>query len=343
MNFSKSPFPPQKARQKCFLVCNAHLDPVWLWPWEDGMVEAISTYRVAADFCEKFPDFVFNHNESVLYEWVERNDAPLFKRIQKLVKAGRWHIAGGSFLQPDMIGASGESIIRQFLVGKLYFQEKFGKEPTTAYNFDSFGHPQGMAQILAGCGFDSYIFCRPNRGVQALPVGSFRWRHASGMEVVARRSDDHYITQGEIGKSFAEGKWPHFYREEGDFLFLWGIGNHGGGPSRKEYAELRKLPRQFPDVEFIESTPEAFFKHTLAVRGREALPVIGADLGPVQEGCYTSMQRVKVRHRQLENLMHLTEKLAAVAWWEKKHPYPAADLAVAWKDILFAERWRRIA
>ncbi len=328
---------PQTEKQKCFLVCNAHIDPVWLWPWEEGLTEAISTFRVAADFCDSYPDFVFNHNESLLYEWVERNDPTLFRRIQRLVKSGQWHIAGGSYLQPDMIASSGESMIRQFLVGKLYFQEKFGVEPTTAYNFDSFGHPQGMIQILAGCGIDSYIFCRPNRNTLPLPVGSFRWRHASGAEVIARRSDDHYLTQGEIGTIWRDGAWPEFHKAEGDFMFLWGIGNHGGGPSRKEYAQLRKLSTQFPNVEFIESTPEAFFQHTLKVRGRKTLSAFQGDFGPVSEGCYTSMQQVKTRHRQMENLMHLTEKLAAMAWWKKVHPYPEADLKVAWKDILFAE------
>ena len=324
-------------KQKCFLVCNAHIDPVWLWPWEDGLAEAISTFRVAADFCDAHASFVFNHNESLLYEWVERNDPELFARIQRLVKQGRWHIAGGAYVQPDLIATSGESVIRQFLVAQNYFHEKFGVTPTTAYNFDSFGHPGGLIQILAGAGFDSYVFCRPARAQLKLPVGSFRWRHASGVEIVARRSDDHYITQGKIQESMQNGNWPEFYRTEGDFMFLWGIGNHGGGPSRAEYAQFAQMRADFPDVEFIESTPEAFFRHTLKLRRRESLPVVTGDFKPVMEGCYTTMQRIKTGHRRLENLMHLTEKLAAMAWWQRKKEYPAADLAVAWKDILFAE------
>ena len=77
----KNPPPPTlaAARQKCFLICNAHLDPVWLWTWEEGLTEAISTFRVAADFCDQYPDFVFNHNESILYEWVERGKIPAYK------------------------------------------------------------------------------------------------------------------------------------------------------------------------------------------------------------------------------------------------------------------------
>lgn len=45
------------------LICNAHLDIVWLWRWEEGAAEALSTFRTAAEFCEEFDGFVFNHNE----------------------------------------------------------------------------------------------------------------------------------------------------------------------------------------------------------------------------------------------------------------------------------------
>lgn len=78
-----------------FLICNAHLDPVWQWEWDEGMAEALSTFRIAADFCEQFDGFVFNHNESVLYDWVEKYDPTLFARIQDLVRRGKWHIMCG--------------------------------------------------------------------------------------------------------------------------------------------------------------------------------------------------------------------------------------------------------
>ena len=324
-------------KQKCFLVCTAHLDPVWLWPWEEGLTEAISTYRVAADFLDQYPDFIFNHNESVLYEWVERNDPRLFKRIRKHVKNGRWAIAGGSYIQPDVIAASGESLIRQFLVAKTYFMEKFGVEPTTAYNFDSFGHSQGYIQILQGCGFDSYVFCRPHISILPLPVGSFVWKHKSGAEILGRRSDDHYITQGAILQNMVDGKWGEYHKSEGDFLFLWGLGNHGGGPSHAEYADLKKLSKVIPDIEFVESSLDGFFQHTQKMRKRKDLPVVTGDFKPVQEGCYTSMAEVKRRHREMENLIHLVEKFAAIAWFRGQRSYPAIDLHVAWKDILFSE------
>ena len=162
-------------RRRLHLVCNAHLDPIWLWEWEEGAAEAISTFRVAADFCDEFPGFVFNHNEVILYKWIEEYEPGLFRRIQRLVRQGKWNIMGGWWVQPDCNMPSGESFIRQGLLGKAYFREKFGVDVTTAINFDSFGHTRGLAQILAKSGYDSYLFMRPDRGVCKMESNEFVW------------------------------------------------------------------------------------------------------------------------------------------------------------------------
>ncbi|MBQ0009832.1 MAG: hypothetical protein KBS76_01860, partial [Ruminococcus sp.] len=143
------------------LICNAHIDPVWLWELDEGVAETLSTFRVAADFCESYNGFIFNHNEAMLYEWVEEYDPALFARIQKLVREDKWHIMGGWYLQPDCNLPSGESFVRQILAGKNYFMDKFGVEPKTVINFDAFGHSRGLVQIMKKSGYDSYIFCRP--------------------------------------------------------------------------------------------------------------------------------------------------------------------------------------
>ena len=61
------------SKKRVHLVCNAHLDPVWLWHWEDGLTEALSTFRVAADFCERHRGFVFNGALSVLRIYAARS------------------------------------------------------------------------------------------------------------------------------------------------------------------------------------------------------------------------------------------------------------------------------
>ena len=175
--------------KKLHLLCNAHLDPVWLWRKNEGIAEAISTFRVAADFCENYDGFIFNHNEALLYEWIEEHEPTLFKRIEKLVKAGKWKIMGGWYLQPDCVMTSGESLLSQIKLGNDYFTQKFGIKPTTAINFDPFGHSRGLVQILTKNGYDSYIFMRPYE-IQ----GDFLWEGFDGSHVLAHGIFDGYVS-----------------------------------------------------------------------------------------------------------------------------------------------------
>jgi len=318
------------AKKKIHLVCNAHLDPAWLWTWEEGMAEASATFRVASDFCDAHPEFVFNHNESVLYRWVERNDPRLFKRIQRHVKSGRWHIAGGAFLQPDLNVPAGETHIRNYLLGLSFFREKFGARPRVAYNFDPFGQPEGLPQILAGCGMDGYIFCRPDRTQWSLPLGAFRWRDRSGGQITARRSDDWYNT-GDNVIELIEKAVEH-YADEPETMLLWGLGDHGGGVSRRQYAMLLDFARGRPDLELIHSTPERFLA---ALPKPSRLPAVAGEMQNCFRGCYTSMSRIKVALRRTESMMTAAERVASLAWWRGMADYPAKKLARAWRDILF--------
>ena len=53
------------------MIGNAHIDPVWLWEWPEGAGEALSTFRLAADFCEKDRAFIFCHNEALPFRLQE--------------------------------------------------------------------------------------------------------------------------------------------------------------------------------------------------------------------------------------------------------------------------------
>ena len=216
---------------KTYMFCNAHLDPVWLWQWESGLSEAISTFRAASEFIDEYPDFIFNHNESLLYEWVEENEPELFEKIKKQVADGRWNIIGGWFLQPDCNIPSGEAIFRQVLRGRIYFYDKFNKVPVTAVNFDSFGHAQGLVQMLNKCGYKNYVNIRPGRGNYDFDNEDFLWKGYDGKsEVLVHRSDKGYNSVfGEVNRELPE--WVKRYANSDTALYLWGVGNHGGGPS----------------------------------------------------------------------------------------------------------------
>ena len=250
------------------LICNAHLDPMWLWELQEGAAEAISTFRVAAEFCERFGGFVFNHNEALLYRWIEEYEPNLFARIRELVKNGSWHIMGGWFLQPDCNMPAGESLARQIIEGRRYFQEKFGVSPTVAVNVDSFGHTRGLVQILKKSGFDAYLFCRPKQEDCPLPSDDFIWLGYDGSKVLAHRASDHYRSEyGGADEKIED--WIRLHPNKSEGLVLWGVGNHGGGPSRIDLQKIQALMEQNTGFELLHSTPEAYFENLQAgISGR---------------------------------------------------------------------------
>lgn len=317
------------------LICNAHLDPVWMWEKDEGIAEVLSTYRVAADFCENYPDFIFNHNESVLYEWVEEYDKELFQKIQKLVKDGRWNIMGGFYLQPDCNMPSGEAMMRQGLVGRKYFKDKFDSIPTTAINFDSFGHSQGLVQILHKLGYESYIVCRPVQDHCELPAEDFKWIGYDGSEIFCHRGFNSYEShRGKADMKIAD--YLDMYPDNEIGLVLWGIGNHGGGPSRVDYERISTLSeKKKDDWKFIHSTPENYFKDFETTEGTKGLPIVDKPLQYHSVGCYTSQIRVKQRYRQLENMLFKVEKMVSAATLNGLMEYPRAEFEEAEKDMLF--------
>ena len=299
------------------LICNAHLDPVWQWDWNEGAAAALATFYSAAELADEY-DYIFCHNEALLYEWIERYDPALFERIKELVKAGKWHIMGGWYCQPDCNVPSGEGFVRQIETGLAYFTKKFGVRPTTAVNFDSFGHTQGLVQILNKTGYDSYIFCRPLVPMMELPHMFFEWKGFDGSTVKAARFEDDTIYCSELGNAVNAIKRKMRPWENEDIAFaLWGIGNHGGGPSRKDLSEIGEfMTKQLEEgVRVIHSTPEQFFA--------SATPTASVDgaLQPCFVKCYTSVNTLKRRYAQLEDMLLMTEKICARAAIETDFEY----------------------
>lgn len=307
--------------RRVHLLCNAHLDPAWQWRLDEGIAAAIATFRSAADLCESDGALVFNHNEAILYQWIETHEPALFQRIRRLSAAGRWVVVGGWHLQPDCNLPSGESLVRQVLRGRHYFRERLGQVPRTAFNPDPFGHSRGLVRILAESGYRHYIFMRPESGLLDLPAEDFTWQGYAGADVLAHRIHRGYNSP--MGKAADKirtrlsGPPAASVSEPGDdrpVLVLWGVGNHGGGPSRKDLADIGRLADEARDqgVEILHSDADAYFRDL--VEAGMPMPPFDAALRPSMTGCYTSMIRVKQAHRALENRLRAMEKTAAAAF-----------------------------
>ena len=287
------------------LICNSHIDPVWQWDWNEGITATLATFWQAVRFSEEY-DYIFCHNESILFEWIEMYDSTLFEEITRLVKAGKWHIMGGWYIQPDCNIPAGESFVRLIKIGREYFSEKFGVKPTVALNLDSFGHSVGLVQILKKCGYEGYMFCRPMKHEQKEDLREFIWEGVDGSKIVGARVQDDCIYCSEFGKlpeSIERKSANYADKEQG--VALWGVGNHGGVNSRSDLDYVTELTKT--DSTVIHSTPENYFSHIHPEN------VINYSLQPFLKGSYSSMNRIKKIICELESKLYSTEKLCSVA------------------------------
>ncbi len=321
--------------KKTYIICNAHLDPIWQWEWEEGAAEALSTFRIAADFCEQYEDYIFCHNEVLLYDWIEQFDPPLFARIQDLVHKGKWHIMGGWHVQPDCNMPSGESFVRQMLNGRKYFLEKFNKAPHVAINFDSFGHSRGLVQIMAKSGYKGYVHMRPQPQHLTMPANDYTWVGYDGSTIVGMRPHGWYSTPKGHAAEYINAT-VNVCPDDDINMRLWGIGNHGGGPSKKDLDDLVVLKQELKEkgVDLIHSTPEDYLAATIK---RHDLPEVHHSLWCWAVGCYTSQVRVKQKHRAAENIYYLTEIMCSHAANEGLMEYPVKELSDAMYDIMTVE------
>jgi alpha-mannosidase len=316
------------------LICNAHLDPVWQWRWDEGASEALATFRNAVDILDEHPALIFCHNEAVLYQWAERLDPALFDDIRRLVKAGRWAISGGWFIQPDVNLPGTESLIRTIAEGRRYFRDRFDAAPRVAYNFDSFGHGGGLPQILRLAGYEMYVHMRPQADELALPADLYRWRGVDGTTIPAYRiAVGLYHTEHDNIEARLGAGVDLALKLGRDVPVFWGLGNHGGGATRRDLAAIDAFVARESRVRIVHSTPDRFYE---AVKeAAAAAPIHEGDLQRCFIGCYTSLSRLKRRAVTSLGTLVQAEAAAAASSWLAGGDYPEPDLREAWKLHIF--------
>jgi alpha-mannosidase len=315
------------------MIGNAHIDPVWLWQWPEGYQEVRATFRSAIDRMAEYPEFVFTCDSVCYLAWVEESDPELFAEIGRRIADGRWQVVGGWWVEPDCNLPCGESFARQALYSQRYLWEKFGVTATVGCNVDPFGHNASIPQLLRKSGMDSYIFLRPGPHEMALPGPYFWWQSPDGSRVLAYRIPHEYCSPGgdlghQVDKSLAQVP-----AEAPELMVFYGVGNHGGGPTRANLDSIRRLDAADGLPRMRCSSPRAFFDR-LAASG-ETIPVHTGELQHHAVGCYSAHSGVKRWQRQAENALLRAEKWAAVAAVACGVDYPRDDFGQAWKLVLF--------
>jgi len=312
--------------KKMHLIGNSHIDPVWLWRWQDGYSEVLASLRSALDRMKETDDFQYTSACAVYYQWIEKTDPEMFEEIRARVKEGRWNIVGGWFLQPDCNIPSGESFARHSLIAQRYFREKFGVTAKTGYNVDSFGHNASLPMILRNAGMENYVFMRPDHDEKTMESALFCWKSDDGSAVTAFRIPFRYNIGLEtidlldvISDQIKQDGTPR--------MAFYGIGNHGGGPSAKLIDFIQE--KNLPIAKF--STVDRYFDEV----EKQGLPTYQGGLHHHARGCYSVMSYVKEMNRKCEETILEAERYCLLANRLVGYEYPKKRLCKAWKNLLF--------
>src|ERR1700684_2403980 len=238
------------------VIPNAHIDPVWIWDWREGMREVLATFGAAADRLDANGDLSFAASSAAYYQWVQESDPVLFGRIRQHVAAGRWQLVGGEWVEPDCNLPGGESVCRQLLYGQRYFHQASGSTATVAYNIDSFGHAGSLPQLFVKAGLDAYIMMRPQEHEKPLPAALFDWEGVDGTRLTTYRIHGAYQTglpSQDVPSVAAEqellgARAAELLARAGDadvpMMFFVGVGDHGGAPTSVAIAKVEALRKE---------------------------------------------------------------------------------------------------
>ena len=317
--------------KKMHMIGQAHIDPVWLWRWMEGYQEVKATFRSALDRMNEDEAFTFTASSSIFYEWVEESDPAMFAEIKARVDEGRWEITGGWLIEPDCNLPSGESFARQGLYGQRYFKEKFGKTARVGYNPDSFGHTWTLPQIFNQQGITEYVFMRPGDHEKITPR-MFNWKSPDGAEVLCYRIPISYNTWKDDLREFADRLYPEMLEAKDERMLFYGVGNHGGGPTKANIACIHEMNGDGKDVDHVFSTTHGFFD-AMRKNGID-FPVVCDDLQHHASGCYSVHSGIKHWNRKAEHMLGTAEIFSTIAKVVKGIVYPD-DFTRAWKNVLF--------
>jgi len=343
------------------LTGNAHIDAAWLWPWTETVDVVKRTFGTALQLMYEYPDYTYTQSAAAYNEWMAQKYPEMNDEIKRRIQEGRWEIVGGMWVEPDLNMPDGESLVRQLLVGKRWFKQAYGVDVRIGWNPDSFGYTWQLPQIYKKSGVDYFVTQKMTwNDTNQLPFKLFWWESPDGSKVLTYFPHD-YVNLDMNPDRLANDLVTARNRAPGmtDMMDLYGVGDHGGGPTRAilDEASHWAAPGHItPKYEFgtaqtwftavekqiAAESPEWNYQSIAkgytappAVDGQVSIPTWKSELYfEYHRGVMTSQANHKRNMRDAEEQVLNAEKFSSLAWLYGSK-YPAAEITEDWKKVLF--------
>lgn len=313
-------------------AAHAHIDMNWMWGWQETVAVTLSTFRTILNLMQEYPAFTFSQSQASVYKIVEEYDPDMMEEIKGRIAEGRWEVTANAWVETDKNMPDTESLIRHIALTREYLQDVWGIDPQKLkvdFSPDTFGHSRFVPEINQFGSVPYYYHCR---GLQQ-EVTLYRYRAPSGKELLMYK-EPYWYNSG-VNPDNGTGVFELERRCGGlkTSLIVYGVGNHGGGPTRRDIEmilEMQKWP-VFPTLKF--GTILEYFEKAEAVR--EKVPVVDHELNAIFTGCYTTQSRIKLANRRAETALLESETMNALANAKAGGKLAKERYDRAWQKTLF--------
>lgn len=313
---------------------HAHIDYAWLWPCEETIRKTARTFAAQIRLMKEYPEYRFIQSQPALYLLCKKYYPDLYGKIKEAVKSKQWIPEGAMFVEPDTNLSGGESLIRQLLYGKRFFEDEFGIKSRLLWLPDSFGYSGALPQILKKSGVEylvtQKIFWSYNEG-EKFPYHYFHWRGIDGTEITSFLPTSYnYNTNPEVMNNVWKERVQAHHLE--NFLIPYGYGDGGGGPTRDHIEYIKRQENLEGSVKVKQGNPVSFFE-MLDEKGGPSDTYCGELYFTAHRGTYTSQSRIKKLNRACETALHNLEYAGTLALITRNE-YPEEELDDMWKTLL---------
>lgn len=318
--------------KKYTLMCiaHAHIDMNWQWRYDETVMVVLDTFKTMLNLLKEYPEFRFSQSQASVYQMVEKYDPKMLEEIKKYVKEGRWEVTATTWVEGDKNLAGSESHVRQLLYAKKYLSELFDLDYDffdMDYEPDTFGHSGFVPEILSQTGVKYYYHTRGFTQHMA-----YKWMAPSGKSILVYNDASYYNSRVTTEPALKIPAFTHKVKTD-SMLYVYGVGDHGGGPSRRDIERLLDMQTWplWPNIKF--SSYREFFATLEKISS--TLPTVDHELNFIFTGCYTSQSKIKKGNKFSESLLYEAEALSSLASIDNYMVYPYHIFEDAWQRVLF--------